>query len=119
MHASPTSTSNPICVNTLLSPRVIHTPAIAESSVHRDNEDDHERQRPALVLRGEHQEHEQHAERKDEDRRVARELLLVRQLRPVALMPLGSVSAAMRSMIATASPELTPGAALPLMSAAG
>ena len=39
---------------------------------HRHDQDDHERQRPALVLRGEHEEHEQHAEREDEDRGVAR-----------------------------------------------
>ena len=37
----------------------------------RHDQDDRERQRPALVLRGQHQEDEQHAEREDVDRRVA------------------------------------------------
>src|SRR5262245_25619466 len=50
---------------------------------HRHDEDDHERKRPTLVLRREHEEHEQHAKWENEHRRVAGELLLIRQLRPL------------------------------------
>ncbi len=49
---------------------------------HRHDENDGERQRPALVKRGEHQEDEEHAERENVDRAVAGEFLLQRDLRP-------------------------------------
>ena len=54
MHASPASTRKLICVKTLLSPPVSHTPVIARQQRHRHDQDDAERQRPALVLRREH-----------------------------------------------------------------
>ncbi len=39
LHASPTSTIKPICVKTLLSPPVSHTPAIAREQAHRHDQD--------------------------------------------------------------------------------
>ncbi len=49
---------------------------------HRHDEDDRERQRPALILRRQHEKHEHGAEHEDGGRRVAGENLLQRQLRP-------------------------------------
>ena len=55
LQARPTSTRKPICVKTLLSPPVSHTPAIARQQRHRHDQDHAERQRPALVLRRQHE----------------------------------------------------------------
>src|SRR5438876_11186466 len=58
-----------------------------ERQAHRCDKDDRERQRPALVLGGMDEEHEEDAERKDEDRGVARELRLVGDIGPFDLHP--------------------------------
>jgi hypothetical protein len=50
---------------------------------HRHDQDDGERQRPALVLRGQHQEREQDAQRENPDRRIAGQDLLVGELGPL------------------------------------
>src|SRR2546430_9000205 len=50
---------------------------------HRHDQDDREREREALVLRREHQEDEQHAERKYQESRIARDELLVGEIRPL------------------------------------
>ncbi len=49
---------------------------------HRYNQDHRQRQAPAFVLSGQHQERQQHAEREDEQRGVARENLLIGQVGP-------------------------------------
>ncbi len=54
---------------------------------HRDDEDDRERQRPALVLRREHEEDQQDAQREDEDGRIAGQLLLIGQVGPLIADP--------------------------------
>src|SRR5947207_1164499 len=58
-----------------------------EGQAHRCDQDDRERQRPALVLGGMDEEYEEDAERKDEDRGVARELRLVGDVGPFDLHP--------------------------------
>ena len=50
---------------------------------HRHDQDDREWEREALVLRREHQEHEQYAERKHQESRIARDELLVGEIRPL------------------------------------
>ena len=65
-----------------------------------------ERQRQALVQRGQHQEHQQDREREHPQRRIAGQDLLVGELGPLVVRcPRGSVSAAMRSMAACAWPD--------------
>ena len=49
---------------------------------HRHDQDDRERQEQAFILRRQHQEDEQHAEREDKQRRVAGQDLLVGQIGP-------------------------------------
>ena len=71
---------------------------------HRHDQDHGERQRQALELRGEHQEHEHHGEREGEDRGVAGPDLLERERRPLVAKPSGSVSAASFCMISIAWP---------------
>ena len=61
----------PICVKMLLSPWSKQHAGDGRQQAHRHDEDDRERQREALVLRGEHQEDEQHAQREDQQRGVA------------------------------------------------
>ena len=53
-----------------------------EQQTHRHDENDGQRQAEAFVLRGQHEEHEQQAERIDIDGRVAGEDALVGQLGP-------------------------------------
>ena len=67
---------------------------------HRHDQDHAERQRPALVLRGEHDVDEQHAQREDEDHRVAREQLLIRELGPLEGHARRQLAAASTSAIA-------------------
>ena len=55
----------------------------------RHREDHRERQRPALVLRREHQEHHQHADQEHGRRAAAGHALLVRGARPGQLVALG------------------------------
>ncbi len=50
---------------------------------HRHDQDHRERQRQALVLRGQHAVDEQHAERKDQEHGVAGDRVLVGELRPL------------------------------------
>ena len=49
---------------------------------HRHDQDHRQRQRPAFVLRGEHQEHQQHAQREHVDHRIAGQDVLVSQFGP-------------------------------------
>ena len=52
---------------------------------HRHDENDDQRQRPAFVLRGEHQVHEENGQRKNVDHGVAGQNFLVSQLGPFVL----------------------------------
>ena len=63
----------------------VHQPEAAEGrqQAHRHDQDDRQRQRPALVQAGEHQEHQQYAQRKDQYRGVALGGLLVGQVGPL------------------------------------
>ena len=56
---------------------------------HRHDQDHGQRQRQAFVLCGEHQEHQQHADREDPHGRVAGQDLLIRQIRPLEAHALG------------------------------
>ncbi len=56
---------------------------MAETQRHRHDQDDRQRQAPAFVLRRQHQEGQEHAEREDEEGGVAGEDLLVGQFRPL------------------------------------
>src|SRR5471032_757074 len=53
----------------------------------RDNQDDRQRQRQAFVLRGQHQEHQQHADGEHPQRGIAGQRLLVSQVGPFHLDP--------------------------------
>jgi len=55
---------------------------------HRHDQDHGQRQGPAFVLGGQHQEHQQHAQREDIDHRIAGQDVLVGQLRPFIRNPL-------------------------------
>ena len=56
LHASPTSTTSPICTKMLTSRCVYSTPATEQSRHKRHDQDDRQRQRPALVQGGQGQE---------------------------------------------------------------
>ena len=56
---------------------------------HRHNENYGKRQRPTFVLCSQHEKREQHAQWKHEQRRIAAQNLLVRQLRPLELHAIG------------------------------
>src|SRR5256714_620665 len=58
-----------------------------ERQTHRRDQDDGQRQRPALILGGMDEKDEEHAKRKDEDRGVAGELRLIGEVRPFDLHP--------------------------------
>ena len=117
LHARPTSTTKPICVKMLMSmPRQHHAGDRAEQA-HRHDQDDRQRQRPALVLRRQHQEHEHHRQREDVHRRVAGLQLQVASARSTrSAIDCGSSSSAISlHQRRSPAPELTPGAALPLI----
>ena len=92
LQARPTSTNRPIWVKMLLSPPVSHTPAMAENRHIGTMRMIGQRQEQAFILRRQHQEDQQHAEREDEQRGVAGEDLLIGQSVHSKLMPLGRVS---------------------------
>ena len=62
-----------------------------EQQTHRHDQNDGERQAETFVLRGEHEEHEQQAERIDIDRRVAGEDALVGQVGPFICHAVGQI----------------------------
>ena len=63
----------------------LHQLCLLYTSGHRHDQDHRQRQAPALVLGGQHEEGQQHAEREDEQRGIAGEDLLVGQLGPLAV----------------------------------
>ena len=82
LQARPTSTTKPICVKMLTSMlRDDHARDRAEQA-HRHDEDHGQRQRPAFVLRGQHEEHQHHGQHEDVHGRVARLKLQQGQLGP-------------------------------------
>ena len=78
--------------NVVVLPGEINAAERAEQT-HRHDEDDGQRQPPAFILRGEHEEDEEHAEREDVNDRVACEDLLQREVGPLE----GEARAAARS----------------------
>jgi hypothetical protein len=62
-------------------------PGDREQQAHRHDQDDRERQLEALVLRGQDEEHEQHAQREHEQRGVAGEDLLIGEVGPLECDP--------------------------------
>ena len=64
----------PIWVSTLLSEPLSHTPDHGRQQAHGHDENDRQRQRPALVLRGENQEHQHDADRETRSARYCRRI---------------------------------------------
>ena len=89
LQARPISTNRPIWVKILLSPPVSQTPVMADEQAHRHDQDDRQRQEQAFILGGQHQEDQQHADRKHQQRRVAGQDLLIGQIRPFEAHALG------------------------------
>ena len=90
--ARPISTMKPTWVRMLLSCPRSTTPVIEAIEAHRHDQDDGERQRQALVLRGEHQEHEHHRQHEGEDRGVAGAQLLEGERRPLVAEAVAAAS---------------------------
>jgi hypothetical protein len=85
---------------------------------HGHDEDHRERQRPALILRRQHEEDEDHRGGEDEKPGIARQLLLIGELGPFEAESVGQGPAASFSMAASASPVEWPGAGEPWTSPA-
>ncbi len=83
LQASPTKHDEPDLGKDVVFHRAQPDAADRAEEAHRDNENDRERQGPALVKRRQQQEDKQNAEREDVDRAIAGELLLQRHFRPL------------------------------------
>lgn len=73
---------------------------------------------PAFIERGEHEEDQQHAQRKHVERGVTSKDLLIGEFRPLERQAVGQIVFGNFSMAACAWPELNPGAAAAFTSAA-
>ena len=65
MHARPTSTTKPTCVKMLMSICASEHAGDRAEQAHRHDQDHGQRQRPAFVLRGQHQEDQHHRQHED------------------------------------------------------
>ena len=117
LQARPISTTKPTCVKMLMSMLGDGHADHARQQAHRHDQDDRQRQRPAFVLRRQHQEDEHHREAEDEHAGVTGEQFEVGDLRPLERHRRGD-SQAGESLSKTTriiSPVLTPPVELPLM----